>query len=720
MDRIDSGAPLLSLNAVVIDTETTGLDPLNARVIELAGVRLIGGKLNAADCFRQLLKPGRESIPASTTKIHGIDDAMVAKASQFAEEWPRFKAFIGNNVVIGHTVGFDLAVLKRECDLAGLPWSTPRTLDTRLLAEIVVPALAGYSLEELTSWLGVDVVNRHSALGDATTTAQVFLALLPNLRDRGIRTLAEAERACRTLTTTLDRQAKAGWIEAVEAPGRADAEQVLQRFDSYVYRHRNRDVMQAPALSVESNVTVREAITRMATDKVSSLFVVDHGADVNRIKANHAGIVTERDMLRAIHRLGPSALESPIDQFTSKPLVSVPEDAFVYRAVGRMNRLKTRHLGVVDENGVVVGALSARDLLRLRAGEAISLGDEIDEASNAHELSIAWAKLAHVAKALRAEELSGRNIAEVISSELCALTRQAGVIAERIMKDRGLGEPPSRFALLVLGSAGRGESLLAMDQDNALIFEHGDPDSKVDLWFAAFGAHVADILHEAGVPYCKGGIMAKNAPWRGSVTTWRDRIGHWIERANPDDILSVDVFFDLRAVQGEGALATAVRRAAFDAANGQVAFAKLLAEGTGAVPSSLKMFGGIRTDQSGRIDLKRAGLFGIVAAARTIAICHHITVRSTPERIATIASLLKSSGADFDALDTAQSVFLDLIVEQQIADFANGIPPSNSVELKRLSTRERSQLRRALESVDSLDVLTQDHLFKDHVEQDAH
>ena len=80
-----------------------------------------------------------------------------------------------------------------------------------------------------------------------------------------------------------------------------------------------------------------------------------------------------------------------------------PADAFVYRAIGRMNRLNIRHLGVVDEIGHVIGALSARDLLRLRAGEAISLGDEIDEATDVHALAVAWAKLPRVAESLLAE-----------------------------------------------------------------------------------------------------------------------------------------------------------------------------------------------------------------------------------------------------------------------------------------------------------------------------
>ena len=78
----------------------------------------------------------------------------------------------------------------------------------RLLAQIAAPELAGYTLETLAAWLGIDVADRHSALGDAATTARVFLALVPKLRDHGIRTIAEAERACLALTSVLDDQAR--------------------------------------------------------------------------------------------------------------------------------------------------------------------------------------------------------------------------------------------------------------------------------------------------------------------------------------------------------------------------------------------------------------------------------------------------------------------------------------------------------------------------------
>ena len=68
------------------------------------------------------------------------------------------------------------------------------------------------------------------------------------------------------------------------------------------------------------------------------------------------------------------------------------------------------------------------------------------------------------------------------------------------MAEAGQGAPPCPYAFVVLGSAGRGESLLAMDQDNAIVFAEGEPDGAEDRWFARLGTHVAEILHEAGVP----------------------------------------------------------------------------------------------------------------------------------------------------------------------------------------------------------------------------
>ena len=133
-------------------------------------------------------------------------------------------------------------------------------------------------------------------------------------------------------------------------------------------------------------------------ERISSLFVSPNATDRSGLPAAETGIITERDVLRALSGQASNALTMPVERVMSYPLAAVPADAFVYRAIGRMSRLNVRHLGVVDETGCVIGALSARDLLRLRAGEAVALGDEIDAANDVHALARAWAKLPAVVK----------------------------------------------------------------------------------------------------------------------------------------------------------------------------------------------------------------------------------------------------------------------------------------------------------------------------------
>ncbi len=706
MATATNATPLIALDAFVIDTETTGLDPAKARIVEIAAVPLRHGRLDEAAALRRLVHPG-VPIPLVATGIHGIDDAVVADAPGFAAVWPEFIAAISGAVLIGHTIGFDLAVLKRECEHAGLPWTAPRTLDTTLLAQVAEPHLGSYTLEALASWLGTAVDGRHSALGDATLTGHIFLALITKLRDGKIRTLAEAEQACLALTGVLDEQHRAGWEEPIAALA-ARAEESFARIDAYPYRHRVGDVMSAPAQSITADMPLREALNRMSEEKISSLLVTDQPVGA-ALRAIDTGIVTERDVLRALSEHGEQALARPVEAFASKPLVAMPAAAFVYRALGRMSRLRLRHLAVEDERGEICGIITSRDLLRVRAQEAVILGDSMDQADSVPALAAAWARLPQAAAGLLMEGVSGRDIAAVISRELGALTGRAAVLAERRMQDEGEGGAPCAYALCVLGSGGRGESLLAMDQDNAIVFADGEPGGAADQWFARFGAIVADILHDVGVPYCDGGVMAKNEEWRGSMKTWLARIASWIARSKPADLLSVDIFFDLVGVHGDAALANELWHAGFAAARGNAVFAKLLADASGEMPSGLNFLGGPRTE-NGRIDLKKTGLFGIVATARVLAIRYHLLERSTPDRLVAAAALGRG-GHNLAELARAQGVFLDLIVGQQLVDIQAGLPPSNKVAVKRLSREQRDTMRESLRAVQHVGPLTRDLLF---------
>ena len=213
-----AGLPLGSLPVIVLDTETTGLDVKSARIVQVGAIRLnqgeaggrAEGEAGAEDRFELLVNPGMP-IPPDSTKIHHIADSDVADAPDFIAAIQSFNDWAGAGVLFGWSVGFDLAILKAEHDRHTLTWQKPRSLDVRHLVQFLSPNLPGLSLEIAAAWLGIRVENRHSALGDAETTALIFRALIPKLRDKGIVTLAQAERACRALTRQHDEEARAGY-----------------------------------------------------------------------------------------------------------------------------------------------------------------------------------------------------------------------------------------------------------------------------------------------------------------------------------------------------------------------------------------------------------------------------------------------------------------------------------------------------------------------------
>ena len=188
--------PLSALTCVVFDTETTGLEPSKGdEMISIGAVRIVNGRLLRGEIFNEFINPGRP-IPAASTNIHGITDAMVADAPTAIETLPRFHGFAGPGALIAHNAAFDMKFLSLKEKAAGVRFNQP-VLDTLLLAAHVFGRDETLSLDGLSDRFGVELAaeDRHTALGDAVATAEVFLRLLPILEARGVRTLGEAQAA---------------------------------------------------------------------------------------------------------------------------------------------------------------------------------------------------------------------------------------------------------------------------------------------------------------------------------------------------------------------------------------------------------------------------------------------------------------------------------------------------------------------------------------------
>ncbi len=184
---------LRDLSYVVFDTETTGLEPSQGdQMVQIAGVRIVNGRMLRGEVFNSLIHPGR-AIPRVAAEVHGITDAMVANADPVTMVLPRFHRFVGDAVLVAHNAAFDMKFLTLKQAEAGVAFTNP-VLDTVLLAAAIFGADESLTLDTLAERFAIKIAaeERHTALGDSLATGHTFLKLVDLLEAGGVTTLREA------------------------------------------------------------------------------------------------------------------------------------------------------------------------------------------------------------------------------------------------------------------------------------------------------------------------------------------------------------------------------------------------------------------------------------------------------------------------------------------------------------------------------------------------
>lgn len=174
---------------VVVDTETTGLQPGLDRIIEVAAVKVVNGQV--VDEWNVLVNPGIY-LPHESTQIHGITTEMVNEAEPFEKLAQAYVDFLGSETVfVAHNVDFDRDFLNIHLSRAGLKPMPNPYLCTQKLAKRVHPNLTKYGLGSLSEVFGIELPQAHRALHDARATAQLLIKFLKVLQDGGLRRIKD-------------------------------------------------------------------------------------------------------------------------------------------------------------------------------------------------------------------------------------------------------------------------------------------------------------------------------------------------------------------------------------------------------------------------------------------------------------------------------------------------------------------------------------------------
>jgi len=173
-------------NFVVIDLETTGLDPTTDKIIEIGVIRYVNGE--EKETFESLVNPD-VPIPDFITKLTGITDADVSSSPVIDDIFDSLSTFIGNSPIIGHQINFDAAFIEYHLrnkyndfsnwdnDAQRFKYLTNIRMDTLFLSRIFLPFLHRFKLGTVAAYFGIDLERAHRAIDDARATARIFLEL---------------------------------------------------------------------------------------------------------------------------------------------------------------------------------------------------------------------------------------------------------------------------------------------------------------------------------------------------------------------------------------------------------------------------------------------------------------------------------------------------------------------------------------------------------------
>lgn len=364
---------------------------------------------------------------------------------------------------------------------------------------------------------------------------------------------------------------------------------------------------------------------------------------------------------------------------------------------------------------------------------------DIEQLSKCHELALTKIKTFFI------EEGTIIDVNDLLRIIRDRLTIKTLRLAEEEMAREGHGAPPVDYVWAGLGSEGRDEQTIVTDQDNLIVYGDTDDDfatqalkeasneylkrgqtklseSKLtprdylDCWFTVFTKKASDMLHVIGFERCKGGVMASNEKWRGSLWDWKrrieDRMTYEKGILEPLDFI---ILTDARAIHGNTQLLDALLQFFFTKLSENKLVMKDFIQSAVLMPSALSFFGNFKVEkegeQKGKFNMKLLGWAPLILSVRMISLANTIYETNTLKRIKLLRKkrVIKKD-MENDLID-AYCLFVRFRLMNQINAGDENMQNAHYLRPDMLGQDEQEKLRRAMKTVESFQKYIQETLL---------
>ncbi len=447
-------------------------------------------------------------------------------------------------------------------------------------------------------------------------------------------------------------------------------------------------VMSTRLLTVLPTDSIRQTAIAMTERRVSSAFVVAEGALL--------GIVTDRD-LRVRFAATTLSPESPVQDIMTADPETIDSSQTVFASTLLMTQRGYHHLPVMVD-GALGGIVTTSDLILAKQDDPVYLVQHISRQDDLEGIRDLVAGMSN----LMVQWVNAGMRAQQVSQILTAIS---DAIAVRLIQlaEQELGPAPVPWCWLGFGSQARAEQLLGADQDNGILIADTVQPEHLS-WYKELARRVCDGLNVCGYVYCPGGIMATTTDWCQSLAVWQRTVRRWAATPTPDAVMRVSIFFDIRCIYGDSALAASLQQTMLEQASSNSIFLAALAANALDSRPPLGIFRRFVVDRDGEhrdsLDLKKRGVLPVTEIVRLHALARSLKVVNTEQRLKTLAKNKHMTIVDSRNLADALNFIQQLRIRHQCEQIVRGESVSNFLNPRDLPKMAREQLRDAFTIID--------------------